>query len=226
MGALSSASPSLYAFVNQSPLNSVDALGLFSIPDGIGWVLDHTACLASTALPCGGCCGVRQTTTFPVDKIGGGPASLEVKFEWRTQAKKCKICCPGWDGGSGEKVSVTSELRGTMELKLEIPTSLPTIVVRIFGGGSIGGRMRLNANTCTGERSFTGCKTLTARFGVEGCSTLRFAEVCLRGEFNWQKRTCYNPDYDQECVGGRLLARFKFGSRSYDWVIYQSDCID
>jgi RHS repeat-associated protein len=216
MGAMANESPNLYGFVRQSPMNSVDHLGLLSIPDAADWALNHSLCLAST-LGIGKCCAERFTAALPVQKYDAGVVGLEFKFEWRTQVQKCRQCC-------GDRITISSDLRGTMDLKVQlgvIPTPVP-IVVRAYGGGSIGGALVTRIDTCTGLNKTSGCTFVTGRFGAEGCATLGVGEVCLRAEGNYTHRNCRDPDLSTDCLAGRAMLRFKVLWRSYDFVFWQT----
>ncbi|HPY31861.1 MAG TPA: RHS repeat-associated core domain-containing protein [Verrucomicrobiota bacterium] len=221
LGAVAYEGPNLYGFVRQNPVNGVDHLGLFSIPDATDWVVNHSLCLAST-LGIGKCCAERFTASLPVQKYDAGVVGLEFKFEWRTQVQKCRECCSG--GGQGDRVTISSDLRGTMDLKVQlgvIPTPVP-IVIRAYGGGSIGGALVTRINTCTGINKTSGCTFVAARFGAEGCATLGVGEVCLRAEGAYTHRNCKDPDLSTDCLAGRAMLRFKVLWRSYDFIFWQT----
>ena len=134
---------------------------VFSIPDATDWVV-NTVCVLLHIGHCK-CCAERFTASLPVQKYDAGVVGLEFKFEWRTQVQKCRECCSG--GGQGDRVTISSDLRGTMDLKVQlgvIPTPVP-IVIRAYGGGSIGGALGSRINTCTGINKTSGCTFVAAR---------------------------------------------------------------
>jgi len=181
MGALPIEGPNLYGFVHQTPTGFVDGFGLFSMPS-----VDEIPCLAAK-LGVGQCCAGRFTGKLEVDKLGTPIAGIEFKFETRVAVQRCMSCC-------GDRTTISVDVRGGGDIYVgaAVPAPVP-IIVRVFGGASVGGAIVTRIDGCTGTTKASGCKFFSARFGAEGCATLGFGRSAFEVKATTRRETVMIP---------------------------------
>jgi len=155
----------------------------------------------------------------------GGFAAFDLKFsaDTRITVTTCPKCCKG--GGSGADITTTVDQRFTIEAKS--PEAIVAVLgvpvgVSVFGGGSGGGLQTTRTDTCSGANHSEGCFFVAVRFGAQGCGGVRnISEACLRCEANYTHRWCLDSG-SSGCWSGRCMARFRFLTRKYDFVFWQT----